>query len=156
MIRISTCVPSFHARSGHRVAYDDLDRCPRCVHRPGDQRRADRAFVDSAADAVSRLPPGMRLELRQHPDVAPEIEPRVRFEINPDGERGGEDPPGDDVCRILVAGGSAAECYALDQPTSWPGVLQRLLNEDDALRALGARRVHVGNIARSGVSSPEL
>ena len=101
-------------------------------------------------------PPGMRLELRQHPDVAPEIEPRVRFEINSDGERGAEAPRGDDVFRILIAGGSAAECYALDQPTSWPGVLQRLLNEDDALRALGARRVHVGNIARSGVSSPEL
>src|ERR1043165_11321 len=101
-------------------------------------------------------PPGMRLELRQHPDVAPEIEPRVRFEINSDGERGAEAPRGDDVFRILIAGGSAAECYALDQPTSWPGVLQRLLNEDDALRALGARRVHVGNIARAGVSSPEL
>lgn len=101
--------------------------------------------------------PGMRLEVRQHPGVFPEIEPRVLIEINSDGERGREAPAGEDgLFRILVAGGSAAECYALHQPTSWPGALERLLNQDDALDALGARRVHVGNIARSGVGAPEL
>jgi hypothetical protein len=110
-------------------------------------------------------PPGMRLEVRQDPGVFPEVEPRVRIESNSDGERGGEvaaDDPG--VYRILVAGGSAAECYALDQPTSWPGELERLLNRGEALRALGVnaagaappQRVHVGNIARSGVGAPEL
>ena len=105
-------------------------------------------------------PPGMRLEVRQHPDVFPEIEPRVRMNINSDGERGDEAPRDaggtGGLFRILVAGGSAAECYALDQQTSWPGSLERLLNQEDPLRALGARRVHVGNIARSGVSAPEL
>ena len=102
-------------------------------------------------------PPSMRLEVRQHPGVFPELEPRVRFEVNADGERGG-DPrahePG--LCRILVAGGSSVECFALDQQTSWPAVVERLLNRPDALRTLGARRVHVGNIGHSGVGAAEL
>ena len=102
-------------------------------------------------------PPGMRADVRQDPEVFPEVEPRVRFEVNADGERGGE-VRGDDVglYRILVAGGSSVECFALDQPTSWPGALERLLNEPDALDALRARRVHVGNIGHSGVGAADL
>jgi len=102
-------------------------------------------------------PPGLRLELRQHPGVFPEVEPRVRIDINADGERGG-DVRGDEdgLYRILVAGGSAAECFALDQPTGWPGALERLLNASESLRALGARRVHVGNIGHSGIGSADL
>jgi lysophospholipase L1-like esterase len=102
-------------------------------------------------------PPRYRLELRQSPEVSPQIEPRVRFEINADGERGGEvDRQEAGLLRILVAGGSAVECLALDQPTSWPGALERLLNAPENRRILGARRVHVGNIGRSGIGSREL
>ena len=102
-------------------------------------------------------PPGLRLELRQHPDVFPEVEPHVRIDINTDGERGGEVRGDEDgLYRVLVVGGSAAECYALDQPTSWPGAVERLLNAPDSLRALGARRAHVGNIGRSGIGSADL
>jgi len=99
--------------------------------------------------------PGKRLEVRQ--DLFPELEPRFRIEINADGERGG-DVRGDEdgVYRILVAGGSAVECFALDQATTWPGVLERLLNHPEALDALRAHRVHVGNIGRSGVGAAEL
>ena len=102
-------------------------------------------------------PPGLRIELHQDPGVFPEVEPRVRFDVNSDGERGG-DVRGDEdgLHRILVAGGSAAECFALDQPTSWPGVIEHLLNAPNNLRALGARRAHVGNIGRSGVGSADL
>ncbi|HEV8304144.1 MAG TPA: hypothetical protein VGQ25_04235 [Gemmatimonadales bacterium] len=102
-------------------------------------------------------PPGMRYEVRQDPEVFPEVEPRVRFEINSDGERGGE-APGDNegLYRILVAGGSSVECYALDQPTSWPGALERLLNRPEGLDVLRARRVHVGNIGHSGVGAADL
>ena len=102
-------------------------------------------------------PPGMRYETRQDPEVFPEVEPRVRFDINTDGERGG-DVRGDEdgLYRILVAGGSSVECYALDQPTSWPGALERLLNEPDSLDVLQARRVHVGNIGHSGVGAADL
>ncbi|PYP71550.1 MAG: hypothetical protein DMD41_12080 [Gemmatimonadetes bacterium] len=102
-------------------------------------------------------PPRARLEIRPDPEAFPELERRVRFPINADGERGGGVRRGEDgLHRILVAGGSAVECFALDQPTSWPGALERLLNTLDSLHALGARRVHVGNIGHSGVGSAEL
>ncbi len=102
-------------------------------------------------------PPGLRVELRQDPGVFPQVESRVRLDVNADGERGGDVPEDGTGCfRVLVAGGSAAECLALDQPTSWPGALERLLRSPDNLHALRARRVHVGNIARSGIASSEL
>jgi lysophospholipase L1-like esterase len=102
-------------------------------------------------------PPGLRLDLRQDPDVFPEVEPRVLVEINADGERGADvrgDEPG--LFRVLVAGGSAVECLALDQPTTWPGALERLLNAPENLQTLDALRVHVGNIGRSGIGSEDL
>ena len=86
------------------------------------------------------------------PDRAalPSLEPLVHFEINAEGERGDELPSDRrGLYRVLVAGGSAAEGYMLDQPSSWPGVLQSLLREPKARERLGARHVHVGNIARS-------
>jgi len=102
-------------------------------------------------------PPGGRIEVRVDPEACPELEPLVRFDSNADGERGGAVRPGEDgLWRILVVGGSAAECFMLDQYSSWPGALERLLNAPDGLRALGARRVHVGNIGHSGVGSAEL
>jgi lysophospholipase L1-like esterase len=102
-------------------------------------------------------PPGMRLEIRLDSEVFPQLEPLVRFDINADGERGGDVPgDADSVYRVLVAGGSSVECLALDQPTSWPGALERLLNAPDSVRALGARRVHVGNIGHAGVGAAEL
>ena len=100
-------------------------------------------------------PPGMRLEVQQ--DLFPELESRFRIEINADGERGNAVPGADDgLYRILVAGGSSVECFALDQPTSWPGTLEQLLNRRQALEVLGARQVHVGNIGHSGVGAAEL
>ncbi len=80
----------------------------------------------------------------------PMLERSTRFEINADGERGAALPADRrGLYRVLVAGGSAAEGYFLDQSSSWPGVLQARLNESQSLRELGAARVHVGNIARS-------
>ena len=101
--------------------------------------------------------PGTRMELRQIARAFAQVERRVRFEVNADGERGGDvpaDAPG--LFRVLVAGGSSAECLALDQPTSWPGALERLLSDDASRRLPGAQRVHVGNIARSGIGSRQL
>ncbi|HEY6807562.1 MAG TPA: hypothetical protein VI160_02150 [Gemmatimonadales bacterium] len=101
--------------------------------------------------------PGLRLELRQDPALFRQVEPRVRFDINAEGERGGEVRDGEPgLYRILVAGGSSVECLALDQPTSWPGALERELSTDARRRALVARRVHVGNIGRSGIGSGQL
>lgn len=102
-------------------------------------------------------PAHARTEIRMDPETFPELESRCRFDINADGERGrdvGAGEPG--LYRILVAGGSAVECFGLDQPTSWPARLERLLNAPEVLTALRARRVHVGNIGHSGVGSAEL
>ena len=78
------------------------------------------------------------------------LESTVIFEVNGDGERGDPLPHNrDGLYRVLVAGGSAVECGLLDQTSAWPSVVQRILNHRDALNALGARRVHVGNVGRS-------
>jgi lysophospholipase L1-like esterase len=102
-------------------------------------------------------PPGMRLELRSDDHGSSHRAPRVRFDVNADGERGRDvrpDEPG--LFRVLAAGGSSVECLALTEEASWPGALERILNAPENLRVLGARRVHVGNIGRSGVSSRHL
>ncbi len=101
--------------------------------------------------------PGLRLRMRPASDVCPEIESLVRFDVNADGERGDEAPRSvDGLYRVLVAGGSNPEGYLLDQDTSWPGALQRLLERPECLRKLKAHRVHVGNIGRSGVGTEAL
>jgi lysophospholipase L1-like esterase len=98
--------------------------------------------------------PGFRLEQHLEPGVIPTQGPLVRFSVNRDGERGDEPPPpSPDVYRVLVAGGSAAECYFLDQPQSWPEVMKRELSRPERLAALGVKRVHVGNIGKSLVAT---
>jgi lysophospholipase L1-like esterase len=102
-------------------------------------------------------PPRARIEVRPDPEAFPTLERRVRFHINADGERGGDVASGEQgLYRVLAVGGSAVECFALDQPLSWPSVLEHLLNAPERLDALGARRVHVGNIGHSGVGSADL
>ena len=103
-------------------------------------------------------PPHMRQEIRLARDVFPELEARVHFTINSDGERGAEVRDRRGLYRVLATGGSAVECFALDQPTSGRAVLERRLNDPANRRRLGAgtRRVHVGNIGHSGVGAAEL
>src|SRR5256885_13086060 len=60
------------------------------------------------------FPPGLRLRLHPDPEVFPQLEPLVRFEVNSHGERGGEGPrlrSGARLYRALVAGGSPPESY---------------------------------------------
>src|SRR4051794_12132271 len=105
------------------------------------------------------LPPGLRLQLHIDRETFPELEPVVRFEVNADGERGPDLPHirrGERLYRVLVAGGSQPEGYLLDQDTSWPGALHRLLDQPVNAAALGVSRVHVGSIARSGVGAEAL
>ena len=102
------------------------------------------------------FPPGLRLRLRPDPAVFPQFEPLVRFDVNSEGERGDEVPrlrSGARLYRALVVGGSQPEGYLLDQDTTWPGGLQRLLQMPEHLQRLGVSRVHVGSIARSGAGS---
>jgi hypothetical protein len=93
----------------------------------------------------------LRMELERK--SLPSLPPVAHFDVNRVGERGDELPADMDGCyRVLVAGGSAAECYYLDQEISWPEVIRRELSEPDALKTLGARNVHVGNVGRSLVA----
>ncbi len=97
-----------------------------------------------------RYIPNFRVHMELDRDALPALDPVARFYINEDGERGGPAPkPGEDVFRALVIGGSAAECYFLDQARTWAAVVERELNEPEALAALGAPRAHVGNISRA-------
>ena len=101
--------------------------------------------------------PGLRLELHLDRAALPDLDPVIRFDINSDGERGAEVRRAErGLYRVLVAGGSAAEGYLLDQEANWPGVLERILNQDEALHRLGAPRVHVGSVARTSVASRDL
>jgi hypothetical protein len=103
------------------------------------------------------FPPGMRLHVQPHRGVFPQLPHTARFLVNREGERGDELPSSTDgLYRILVAGGSQTEGYFLDQDTTWPGAMQRLLDRPDRLSRLGASRVHVGCLARSGFGSEAL
>lgn len=94
--------------------------------------------------------PHQSTRMHLDPEALPTLEPLVRIEFNRDGERGTEPPRDLDGCfRVLVAGGSAAEGYYLDQDANWPQVVQELLREPAALERLGARDAHVGNVSRS-------
>ena len=111
-------------------------------------RRQDKYYV---------LTPGMRLRLEVDAEVFPQLERTTRFDVNNEGERGDELPRSKEgLYRVLVAGGSQPEGFLLDQDTAWPGALQRLLEQPDRRSKLGAARVHVGSIARSGVGSEAL
>ena len=103
------------------------------------------------------LPPGLRLRLEIDQETFPQLEPHTRFDVNSSGERGDElSASSAERYRVLVAGGSQPEGFLLDQDTSWPGALQRLLEQPRSRAQLGASHVHVGSIARSGVGSEAL
>ncbi|MCA8969582.1 MAG: hypothetical protein KDC95_07360 [Planctomycetes bacterium] len=94
--------------------------------------------------------PNLTVEMEILQEVLPQLEARTRFCINSDGERGDEPPnTGEDCYRVLIVGDSIAEAWFVDQGTNWGALLQSELSRPDAKRALGATRVHVGNVARS-------
>ncbi len=98
--------------------------------------------------------PYARTRLVLDRETLPTLEPVVEHRINSEGERGDPLPENQfDMFRVLVVGGSAAECWFLDQSSSWPHVMQEALRKPENLARLGARTVHVGNIARSLVAA---
>jgi hypothetical protein len=101
--------------------------------------------------------PYCREEFGLVPGAYPKCPSPVRFIVNSDGERGYEVPRNvPKLYRVLVAGGSAAESYILDQEASWPIVLQHILERPENLKRLDASHVHVGNIGKSGVGAETL
>jgi len=102
-------------------------------------------------------PPNHRIDSELRREVFPDLSSRTSFSVNRDGERGSDPPPSvDGLYRVLVTGGSAAECYFLDQQECWPMRLQRCLETPAAYNALGVTRVHVGAVAKSGIDSTKL
>ncbi|MFT7619526.1 MAG: lysophospholipase L1-like esterase [Planctomycetota bacterium] len=97
--------------------------------------------------------PNSKLHMHMDQDVLPELETLVRSEANSLGERGDEIPTDKDSYRILVIGGSAAECFYLDKDSGWPGVTKSILNQPENLALLGKEHVHLGNVARAGVGA---
>ena len=87
-------------------------------------------------------------------ETFPQMPSTCWFHGNGDGERGAECPRGPGVHRVLLLGGSTVESSMNDQPQSWPAQAEALLNRPEALAALGAARVHVGNVGRSGMDVP--
>lgn len=68
----------------------------------------------------------------------------IRFHTNGQGIRG-RAFSGDQQYRILVMGGTTAECQFIDQSATWPQILEDKLNE------LNVMKVWVGNIGKSGL-----
>lgn len=96
--------------------------------------------------------PWYRRELEFDRETYPHHERCIRLSINSNGEAGAECPRGvPGLYRILFVGGSAVECGAVDQSSSWPARVELALSLPDRLRRLKATRVHVGNIGRSGL-----
>ena len=94
--------------------------------------------------------PFARTRLDLEMSALPQLEPITHFEVNSLGERGAEPPaPSENYYHAIAMGGSAVECYMLDQEKEWPHQVQVQLNKPEALKALGVDRVHVGNIGRS-------
>lgn len=78
--------------------------------------------------------------------IMPGVNREARFRTNYEGIRG-DDFSHSDQYKILVIGGSSAECLYLDQYYSWPYLLQEKLNAD------GRHHIWVGNAAKSGLNS---
>ena len=98
-------------------------------------------------------PPYSQTRMLIDRETLPTLEPVVEHRINSEGERGDPLPPTTNgLFRVLVVGGSAAECWFIDQKSSWANVVQETLREPQNLAKLQASHVHVGNIARSLVT----
>lgn len=98
--------------------------------------------------------PYARVRMLLDREALPTLEPIVEHHTNADGERGDWVPDdASSLFRILVVGGSAAECWFLDQASSWPNIVQNTLREPQNMSRLSVRAVHVGNIGRSLVTT---
>jgi hypothetical protein len=105
------------------------------------------SFLFPPPDEFYIWPPGIERILTPRQDIMPGTSPRVWFRTNSYGLRSYEPSPDDDY-RILVLGGSAAECLYLDQKATWPRLLIAGLHEQQP-----EIKVWVGNGGHSGQNS---
>jgi len=90
--------------------------------------------------------PGLRVVFKPFDQVLPGVSGQANVVVNNEGMRAGEHFDEADF-RILTLGGSTTECLYLDQEESWPHLLEKNLS------AATGKRVFVGNIGRSGLTS---
>jgi lysophospholipase L1-like esterase len=109
---------------------------------------AARSFFPGA-DAFYMYPPGLRRTFLPAVQILPGLREQARFEVNSLGLRGDEPPQGD-AYRILALGGSTTQCAYVDQPSSWPMLVQTLLAASGGAQG---RRVWVANAGRSGFTT---
>lgn len=102
---------------------------------------AARAFLPNLGDDRPRRP--MQV-VSQVGSAMPGVSGEVRFTVNQLGLRGPETNLAEEDFRLLVVGGSAAECLYLTDEKSWPWRLGALLSEQTG------RRIYAGNAAKSG------
>jgi hypothetical protein len=121
------------------------------------------ALVELAMRAWIRLDrrwfvsvPGSRREYRLDPEALPQLPPVAEVRFNRDGERGSEPSDAEGTFRVLVAGGSAAQSLLVDQPWTWPVIMQKVLSQPQAKDLLECDAVHVGSIGKSGMHSGDV
>lgn len=90
------------------------------------------------------LPPGLKQEFHPVPETMPGVSGPSVYSVNAVGTRGSDWSDGRQF-RILAVGGSTTECLYLDDSEAWPWLLEKRINE-----SLGAEKVWVGNVGRSG------
>lgn len=96
------------------------------------------------------LVPGTEWTIAVAPDVIRGIEGISRYRVNSFGIRGRNFGPDGSEYRILAVGGSTTECAQLDETEVWTSLLERALES-----ASDGRRVWVGNVGRSGMTTRE-
>ncbi len=92
-------------------------------------------------------PPNLERTFTPDQEILPGTSPRAWFRTNAFGLRSYNPSPTDDY-RILVLGGSAAECLYLNQRETWPRLIAENLNRDRP-----RLQTWVGNGGRSGQTS---
>jgi hypothetical protein len=89
-------------------------------------------------------PPRLDTRFEIAPGLFPGVASEARMRVDSLGLRG-EEIPYDAARRVIALGGSTTECLYLDQPKTWPALLETALNEREP-----GRRAWVGNAGRSG------
>ena len=100
--------------------------------------------------------PGLDIEMHPRADVFPRLSKVTRLKANRLGIRGDDVKPGAATFRIVAAGGSAVECFALDQDEAWPEKIGTLLKSPSFLAAAGKQEVQVLNTGKSGFTNETL
>lgn len=82
------------------------------------------------------------------PEFVPGVKDSAYFVTNAFGIRGPEFGADSAEYRVLALGGSTTECAVLDEPETWPAIMDAAM-----ARARDGREVWIGNVGRSGLTS---